>query len=331
MKKLLPLLILLVIAGVAIAFFNRSKEAEQSTSTLTYYGNVEIRDARLTFDEQGILADVMVDEGEQVDAGQLLAQLRNEKLKAQLDQARAQVNTQEQVLLRLENGARKQEVAQARAEVDAAKVAVDNARQTMERLEAVAPIGGSSRQALDDSRAAFAVAEAQLKVRRQALELLLAGTRPEELEQARQQLAAYQANRAYIEERLRATELHAPAGGLIQNRLLEPGELAGPGMPVLSLALTDPKWIRIYIPEPDLGLVRQGAAAQISCDSWPERTITGHVGFISSVAEFTPKNVETADLRTKLVYGARILVDDPHGELKLGMPATVTIKRIDGA
>jgi len=112
---------------------------------------------------------------------------------------------------------------------------------------------------------------------------------------------------------------------VIQSRILEVGEMAGPSRPAFILALTDPKWARTYVPEPDLGRLHEGMRAKITSDTWPNKTFGGRIGFISSVAEFTPKTVESTDLRTKLVYEVRVLVDDPKDQLRLGMPVTVTI------
>ncbi len=161
--------------------------------------------------------------------------------------------------------------------------------------------------------------------RQQVLDLAVAGPRQEDIAEAAAKHQAMEAGVALLRHRLADTILMAPAPGVIQSRILEPGEMAGPTRPAFILALTDPKWVRTYVAEPDLGRLREGMAATISSDSWPDKIFNGRVGFISSVAEFTPKSVETTDLRTKLVYEVRVLVDDPHDQLKLGMPVTVQI------
>ena len=121
--------------------------------------------------------------------------------------------------------------------------------------------------------------------------------------------------------------LISPAPGIIQNRILEPGEMASPTQPVFTLALTDPKWVRAYVPEPDLGRINLGMKAKILSDSFPDQSFEGWIGFISPVAEFTPKSVETEDLRTKLVYEVRVFVHDSKDLLRLGMPVTVIVDR----
>jgi HlyD family secretion protein len=115
----------------------------------------------------------------------------------------------------------------------------------------------------------------------------------------------------------------APVDGVVRTRLMEPGEMASPQQPVFSLAIIDPKWVRAYVSEPDLGKVRPGMAAFVAVDSFPDRRFDGWVGFVSPVAEFTPKAVQTEELRTSLVYEVRVFVQDPSDSLRLGMPATV--------
>jgi len=110
---------------------------------------------------------------------------------------------------------------------------------------------------------------------------------------------------------------------VVRTRLMEPGEMASPQKPVFSLAVTDPKWVRAYVAEPDIGKLKTGMAASVALDSFPHRRFNGWVGFISPIAEFTPKTVETTELRTSLVYEVRIFVKDPSDELHLGSPATV--------
>jgi HlyD family secretion protein len=107
---------------------------------------------------------------------------------------------------------------------------------------------------------------------------------------------------------------------------LEPGEMAAPQRPVLNLAIIDPKWVRAYVAETDLGKIHTGMKASISTDSFPGQALSGWVGFIASVAEFTPKSVQTEELRSSLVYEVRVFVQDPSDEMRLGMPATVLLE-----
>jgi HlyD family secretion protein len=129
-----------------------------------------------------------------------------------------------------------------------------------------------------------------------------------------------------MNHQLTEAELKAPIDAVVRARLLEPGDMASPQRPAFTLAITDPKWVRAYVAEPDLGRVRAGQDARVSTDSQPGEAIAGKVGYISSVAEFTPKTVQTEELRSSLVYEIRVMVDDPQDRLRLGMPATVRLQ-----
>jgi HlyD family secretion protein len=175
------------------------------------------------------------------------------------------------------------------------------------------------------------VDQAQLKVKEKALNLALEGPRKEDIAAAKNALEALKASLSLLKIRLADMTLISPASGVIQNRNLEPGEMASPDRPVVTLALIDPKWVRAYVPEPDLGRIKLGMTAKILSDSFPDQTFDGWIGFISPVAEFTPKTVETEDLRTKLVYEVRVFVHDSKDLLRLGMPVTVIVESTDSS
>jgi HlyD family secretion protein len=240
-------------------------------------------------------------------------------------QIQAKSDAQQAVVDRLRTGSRPQEVAQARAEVEAARIRVANAENVMTRLRQTSKTGATSKQDLDDAQANLMVARAHLKVRQKALDLVREGPRQEDIAVAEHQLDALTAELKLLNIRLADRTLAAPAAGIVQSRLLEPGELAGPSRPVFTLALTDPKWVRAYVPEPKLGALHLGMPAKVSSDSMPDEVVEGWVGYISPVAEFTPRTVQTEDLRTQLVYETRVYVRDKDDRLRLGMPVTVAI------
>jgi HlyD family secretion protein len=215
--------------------------------------------------------------------------------------------------------------------VAAAKATVRNSMLNFERIGKTSGAGATSRQALDNARAQFDVDDAQLKVKEKALNLALEGPRKEDIAAAKNTLEALKASLSLLQIRLADMTLTSPATGIIQNRILEPGEMASPTRPVVTLALTDPKWVRAYVPEPDLGRINLGMKAKILSDSFPDQNFEGWIGFISPVAEFTPKTVETEDLRTKLVYEVRVFVHDSKDMLRLGMPVTVIVDRTGSA
>jgi HlyD family secretion protein len=194
-----------------------------------------------------------------------------------------------------------------------------------ERISKTSGAGATSQQALDNARAQLDVDQAQLKVKEKALNLALEGPRKEDIAAAKNTLEALKASFSLLKIRLADMTLISPSPGIIRNRILEPGEMASPNQPVVTLALTDPKWVRAYVPEPDLGRIKLGMKAKILSDSFADQSFEGWIGFISPVAEFTPKTVETEDLRTKLVYEVRVFVHDSEDLLRLGMPVTVIV------
>jgi HlyD family secretion protein len=328
MKRFFKIVILAVIfvtvAVLGARWFIKAKE-NSSGAELTVYGNIDIRNANLAFNEQERIVEIFVEEGDRVKKGQVLAILQTNRLEAQIEEAEAQIAAQQEVVKRFEAGTRPQEIEQARAEVAAAKATVRNSMLNFERISKTSGAGATSQQALDNARAQLDVDQAQLKVKEKALNLALEGPRKEDIAAAKNTLEALKASLSLLKIRLADMTLISPASGVIQNRNLEPGEMASPDRPVVTLALIDPKWVRAYVPEPDLGRIKLGMTAKILSDSFPDQTFDGWIGFISPVAEFTPKAVETEDLRTKLVYEVRVFVHDSEDLLRLGMPVTVIV------
>jgi HlyD family secretion protein len=301
------------------------EEQKDKAAALTLFGNVDIREVQLAFQDAGRIARLAVDEGAMVQQGQVVAEL--DPVRYQLDFRRlsGEVAAQTQVLDRLRQGSRPQEIAKAKAAVDASRATLKEAELFLSRKESLLLTNKISRQEVDSARARMQTSLAALKEAEQEESLAIEGPRKEDIAAAEATLAALQAARDLAERKLDDTRLLAPTAGVIRNRILEPGAMAAAGAPVLTLALTDPLWVRAYISEPDLGRVREGMRAELRTDSYPDKVYKGWVGFISSTAEFTPKTVETTELRTKLVYRARIFACDSEQELRLGMPVTVTI------
>ncbi|HIU18078.1 MAG TPA: efflux RND transporter periplasmic adaptor subunit [Candidatus Avidesulfovibrio excrementigallinarum] len=326
MKKWLIILLVLVVAGAGgwYGFLYLHGGAEP----FVLYGNVDIRQVSLAFNSSGRIRAMTVEEGDQIHAGQVLARLDDTSLRLQADKARADIAALDQALLRLLNGTRPEELAQARASVAAAQAEATFTAQQRRRMQALFS-GGSghavSRQELDNAISADDMATAKLRSAREALRLAEIGPRDEDIAQARAQLESAKAQLAILEHDIAETVLLSPCDGVIRSRLLEPGDMASPQRAVYLVALTSPKWIRAYVSEPQLGLIHEGMRLSVTTDSWPDDPVTGTVGFIASVAEFTPKTVQTEELRSALLYEVRVLVDDPDNRLRLGMPATVRL------
>ena len=333
MKRFIRIIILVVLVltvVLGIRWFLKAN-GNQSASELRIYGNIDIRKANLAFNEQERIDQVLVEEGDRVTEGQVLARQQTNRLEAQIREIQAKIAAQQEVVKRFEAGTRPQEIEQARAEVAAARAQVKNTMKSYERIRQTSEAGATSQQALDNIRAQLDVDQAQLTVKEKALNLALEGPRKEDIAAAKNNLETLKASLSLLKIRLSDMTLTSPSAGVIQNRILEPGEMASPNRPVVTMALTDPKWVRAYVPEPDLGRINLGMKAEILNDSFPNQKFEGWIGFISPVAEFTPKTVETEDLRTKLVYEVRVYVHDSKDLLRLGMPVTVIVDRTASA
>jgi HlyD family secretion protein len=312
----------LLVAAALWWFMGRHRERTE----LALYGNVDLRQVELPFNGSERIAAVLVQEGDRVKQGQLLARLETSRLVPQMAKAEADAAAQQQVVDRLHHGNRPEEIAQARANVDSAAADAANARAQYDRLHALSDSSSGravSRQDMDAAKAALDTADARLAVNQKALALELAGPRREDVAQGEAQLRADQAQLALLQQQLKDADLLAPLDAVVRSRIVEPGEIASPQKSAFTLAITDPKWVRAYVGETDLGVVHEGMAAAVTVDAFRERRFPGWVGFISPVAEFTPKSVQTAELRSSLVYEIRVFVHDPGDELRLGMPATV--------
>jgi membrane fusion protein PltH len=321
-------LVLILIAAIVIAagYAWWLTRKENGSRELVLYGNLDLRQVQLSFNNSERIAEVLVQEGDRVRRGQVLARLDTRRLQPQVAQAKAQADAQRQVVLRLHHGSRPEEIAQARANVESARANVVKAKSNYERLKSAAEISAGRavrQQDVDDAKAAMDVAAAALAVNEKSLDLAVIGPRKEDIAQNEAELRADEAQLALLRQLLVDAQLVAPMDGVIRTRILEPGDMASPQRPVFTLAITDPKWVRAYVSESDLGKVHPGMAASAMVDSFPNRRFDGWVGFVSPVAEFTPKTVQTEELRTSLVYEVRVFVKDPSDELRLGMPATV--------
>ena len=316
----------LVLAALVLSACSDDRRSGDRSAPLTLYGNVDIREVQLAFQDAGRIRALPVDEGARVAAGQVVAELDPTRYQLELQRLNGEVAAQTQVLARLRQGSRPQEVARARAAAASARASLADAATQLARKQQLRTVNRISVQEVDTARTRVETLQANLKAAEEEVSLVVEGPRQEDIAAAEASLAALAAARDLAAQRLEDTRLLAPAAGVIRTRILEPGAMAAPGAPVFTLALTDPLWVRAYISEPDLGLVHEGMRAEVRTDTLPDKTYQGWVGFISSTAEFTPKTVETTELRTKLVYRARIFVCDPQQELRLGMPVTVTLQ-----
>jgi len=326
LRYLLPALLLLGAAGGALYWFLYYRSETETSNAVTLYGNVDIREANLAFPLSAHIARITVDEGDRVEAGQVLAVLDRDRFREAVNEAKAQAGANRARLRELKAGSRPAEIRRAHADVQAAEATAKRAKQRLDRLRNLADKQFVPKQQLDDAQAEVRSSRAHVRAARESLELAKEGPRKEKIRAARARLKASEAQLQRRRTDLADTRLKAPAAGIIRNRLMEPGEVASPQSPVLTLARRDRIWVRAFLPEPQLGRVHAGMAAEIHIDSYPNRTFHARVGNISPTAEFTPKTVQTTDIRPDLVYRTRINACKPYPELRLGMPVTVVIR-----
>lgn len=326
-KKIIAGVVILALAVVAGVVWLHSRNNEDKNH-LTLYGNVDIRQVSLAFEDSGRIAALMVEEGDKVKAGQVVATLDTHALKIQEKQAEARLDAEKQTVREQQSGARPEEIARSKAQLASAVAQQTKARQDLSRIQSIASNTsgkGISKQEMDTAINNLSIAQASVKERQAGLELMVKGVRKEQREATVAQVKALEADLELLQYRLSQAELRAPVNAEVRARLQEAGDMTSAQKAVYTLALSDPKWVRVWVNESDLGRIKSGMSADIVTDSFPDKPVTGKIGYISSVAEFTPKSVQTEELRTNLVYEVRIVVKDPDNVLRMGQPATVTI------
>lgn len=272
-RTVLVSVIVVAITAIVISLIHFAFEEKQDQNVITLYGNVDVRQVDIGFRVPGLVTQLMFEEGDRVNAGDLMTVLDSTPYDSQLEEARAAA--------------------------EAIRVNLANAEILFKRRQDLIGVGGVSQEDFDNA----------LANRDQLLARLI---------QAEAALAVAQDNLDY-------TKAYAPTDGIVLTRIREPGTVVNPANPVYTLSVSSPVWIRAFVNEPNLGNVYYGMEAEVYTDT--ERKYIGSVGFISPVAEFTPKTVETTELRTDLVYRLRIYVDNPDHSLVQGMPVTVKLKK----
>ncbi|OJW69967.1 MAG: secretion protein HlyD [Sphingomonadales bacterium 63-6] len=291
---------------------------------LTLYGNVDIREVDMAFRVAGRIAAVDVDEGDKVEPGQLLALVDPAPLDSRIAESDAMIAQARAQLAELMNGSRSQDKGQARAQVEAARVALRKAQQDVDRRQSLVEPGAISRDVWQATVAQRDQAQAQLTEAQQVLSKLDQGARSEQIDAAKAQLKSAMAARGSLMVDRGDTALRAATAGTVVTRAQEPGAIVQPGQTVLTLSIDRPLRVRAYVAETDLSRVAPGMKVQVKADG-NDKTYHGTIGFISPRAEFTPKTVQTEDLRTDLVYRMRITVSDPDDRLRQGQPVTIVV------
>lgn len=287
---------------------------------------MDIRQVDLGFRVPGRIEKMLFEEGDEVKVGDMVALLEKAPFEAALAAAQAGLQQAAANFAKLRHGNRPQEIEEARATVRDRQAAYENAVTTLTRQGAQLKVQATSQQNYDDALAKKLESEAQLKSAQEALSLAEEGFRLEDIEAAQAAMEAAKAQAESAQINLRDTTLYAPSSGIILTRVREPGAIVEPLSIVYTLTLHKPVWVRAYVSETDLGRIKPGMKADIITDADPDHPFEGTIGFISPQAEFTPKTVESPELRTDLVYRLRLTIEDPQGKLRQGMPVTVKIK-----
>ncbi|MDO4588093.1 MAG: efflux RND transporter periplasmic adaptor subunit [Planctomycetia bacterium] len=286
-------------------------------------GNVDDRQINLAFQIPERVAQIEVEEGDFVRKGDLLGTLETVRIENRIAEAEAAVQAAQAKHEKEVNGYRPEEIEMAKAGVDIIKAQIQAAENRFKRSQKLATISAVSEQDAEDAEANYNKLLAQLDLATNNLNKMLAGTRKEDIAMAQANVTQAEAQLNIQRQNLADTQLKSPCDGIIRNRILEPGEMASPQSTALILAVVSPKWIRVYVSEPLLPKIKPGDKAVVTLDGLPDTPLDGWVGFISPNAEFTPKNVETKELRTSLVYEVRVFVNDSDNILKLGAPVVV--------
>jgi HlyD family secretion protein len=327
-RRAFTVLVAIVLLAAAGWYFWHPRADKDPTAAFNLSGNVDVHQVELAFRVSGRISDMHVQEGDRVDGGTLLAQLDRVPFENDLEMAKADVGQAQAQLDKTKRGYRVEEIAQARAAVRQREADLANARVTQERLQSLVGPGLVTRQQLDDAEARVRQSDAQSASAREQLNMLVRGSRVEDIEAAQATLDSARARLAKAQTALADTTLSAPGKGIVSVRAREVGAIVQAGQTVYTLALTDPVWIRAYVPQPRLGRIKPGMLARIAIDSMPGKHYEGTVGFISPEAEFTPKQVETEQVRDDLVYRIRVIAADPDNVFRQGMPVTVTIPAV---
>lgn len=313
--------IIVLLIGTAVGGYYYYQS--QQDNSLTLYGNVDVRTVNLSFRVPGKLVSLAVDEGARIAKGDKLGQLDDAPFINALNKAKGMRESAKAQLALKESGYRTQEVAQVEAEVAQRQAAWQYADNFYKRQQGLAASRVISANDLDNAKNNRNQAFAALQAAQDKLNQYQSGFRQEEIAAARGEWLQAEAAVAQAELDLQDTVLVAPSDGTILTRAIEPGTNVGAGNSIFSVTLTHPVWVRAYVSEPHLGNAVPGTKVTLYTDSRPNQPYHGAIGFVSPTAEFTPKSVQTPDLRTDLVYRLRIIVDDADDALRQGMPVTI--------
>jgi HlyD family secretion protein len=326
MKRLIPLLVLLAIAGAVVYFHPQWFHRPVNENALELSGNIEAHESLVSFKVAGRIIDLPVDEGMTMKAGDLLARLDNDDYRQQVAVDDSTMGVRNRQLTLGLAGSRTQDIEAAKLAMLDAQADLEQKKKDYARYQALYEKDEIPGQTRDQAATNVTRAQDTYDRAQQIYNELVEGTRKEELAVDRANVHQADQNLHMSRIRLSYTVLRAPFTGVVLVRQAELGEVVSPGTPIVTLADLDHLWVRVYVPETDLGKVHWGQVVDVRTDTYPDRIYHGRIAFISSEAEFTPKSVQTEKERVTLVYRVKMDVENPNWELKPGMPADVDIK-----
>ena len=313
------------LAVVLIALTGLACAGPSARNVITASGTIEAVEVHVASKAAGQILVLAVEEGARVKPGDVLATIDHATADIQLRQAEAGVALARAQLLLLQNGARKEDIEQAEAGLKQAeanrRVAADDAK----RMRALLQSGSVTTKQRDDAEARLTVAEAQRRAAEEAVSKVRRLARPEEIDAARARLDQAQAAADLLAKTIADCTVVAPAGGIVTHKAVEAGELVTPGATVVTLADLDSVYVMLYVTELEIGRIKLGGEVEVRIDAFPDRPFAGTITYISPEAEFTPKNVQTKEDRVKLVFGVKVVIPNPEGLLKPGLPADAVI------
>jgi HlyD family secretion protein len=320
MKRIL--LIVVIAAGVAgLLYYLFTREKEGEATFIKVSGNIEATEVDVGFKVSGRIVSRFFEEGDWVDQGKILAKLDDEDLRNRLEVARATWKSAQARLDKLLAGSRPEEIRQAEANLHQAQFDLGNKQIQYERMKGLYERGVVSQEAFDNAETGYKIAKAALQVAAENCQLVREGPRKEDIEDARAQADQARASVKLNETQLSYTTLYSPISGVVLVKSGEIGEVVNPGTSILTLADVENVWLKAYISETDLSKVKWGQEVTVTTDLRPQKKYKGKISFISSQAEFTPKQIQTEKERVTLVYRIKVDISNRDRELKPGMPA----------
>lgn len=326
MKRLIAIVIVLAaLVAAGVYLYPRLTKDEKPQNELVLSGNIETHESLVSFKVQGRIVELPVEEGQSVEKGTLLARLDDADYQQRVRIDEASVHVRQSNLALTLAGTREQEIKALQQNMLDAEADMQQKKLDYERAQRLFSEDAVSAQDRDLADTALKRSQAAFHAAQQKYNEALEGSRKEDIAIAQANLKEASANLGMSRVNLDYTVLRAPTAGVITVRQAELGEVVVPGTPVVTLADLDHIWLRAYVAETDLGRIRWGQDATVTTDTYRGKQYHGHISFIASNAEFTPKSVQTYKERVTLVYRIKIDIDNLNHELKPGMPADAHI------